>query len=57
MTHTIKNSSGVIHLRDTKYILIHSFNKYLLDTEHVLYSVLGIIPDFRDIEKKKYTAV
>lgn len=47
MTHSVKNSSGVIHLRDTEYILIHSFNKYLLDTHHVLtlylalYRILG----------------
>lgn len=56
MTHTVKNSSGVIHLRDTEYILTF-IQQIFIGYPPCAYSVLGTIPDFRDIEKKKYTAV
>lgn len=42
MTHIVKLSSVVLHLRCTKYIFIQSFNKYLLDTHHVLTMYLAI---------------
>lgn len=39
--HIVKLSSMIIHLEYTEYILIHSFNKYVLDTPLCAYYVLG----------------